>query len=198
MDAPFLACTHSAHGVEVFRTVQEKVGKEGFRVRQNIKTSDSGQLSLSDELFIELDTSREGVGTPATVGWGTETLLQAVAARPGIAFERLAPDVMEQVPLRTPHLNRIVMDQRKAGLLRFDLPQGKRTPSHETEIWPSDKEGADLGAGRRLARAQEHRHRLAALHMVDVDRQEAAGVVVGVEQRHLLVTVHRIAGVVDV
>ena len=60
------------------------------------------------------------------------------------------------------------------------------------------EEGADLGAGRRLARAQEHRHRLAALHMVDVDRQEAAGVVVGVEQRHLLVTVHRIAGVVDV
>ena len=94
--------THSAHGVEVFRAVQEKVQKEGFRVRQNIKTSDSGQLSLSDELFSGLDTSREGVGSPATFSWGTETLLQAVAARPGIAFERLAPDVMEQVPLRTP------------------------------------------------------------------------------------------------
>ena len=38
------------------------------------------------------------------------------------------------------------------------------------------EEGADLGARRRLARAQEHRHRLAARHMVDVDRQEAAGV----------------------
>ena len=88
-------------------------------MRQNIKTSDSGQLSLSDELFIELDTSREGVGTPATVGWGTETLLQAVAARPGITFERLAPDVMEQVPLRTPHLKRIVMDQRKAWAFAF-------------------------------------------------------------------------------
>ena len=131
--------THSAHGVEVFRAVQEKVQKEGFRVRQNIKTSDSGQLSLSDELFSELDTSREGVGSPATFSWGTETLLQAVAARPGIAFERLAPDVMEQVPLRTPHLNRIVMDQRKAGLLRFDLPPGKRTPNYKTKIWPSGK-----------------------------------------------------------
>ena len=54
-------------------------------------------------------------------------------------------------------------------------------------------EGADLDAGRRLSRAQENRHRLAA----DVDGEEAAGVVVGVEQRELLVAVHGIAGVVD-
>jgi len=59
-------------------------------------------------------------------------------------------------------------------------------------------EGADLGPGRRLARAQENRHRLAAFHMVDVDGQEAARVVMGVEQRELLVAVHRIAGIVDI
>ena len=59
-------------------------------------------------------------------------------------------------------------------------------------------EGADLGPGRRLARAQEDRHRLATFHMVDVDGQEAAGVVVGVEERELLVAVHGIAGVVDI
>ena len=60
------------------------------------------------------------------------------------------------------------------------------------------REDADLGARRRLARAQENRHRLAALHMVDVHRQEAPRVVKGVEQRQLLLAVHRIAGVVDV
>ncbi len=49
--------THSARGVEVFRTVQEKVEKEGFRVRQNIRTNESRQPSLSDELFIELARS---------------------------------------------------------------------------------------------------------------------------------------------
>ena len=60
------------------------------------------------------------------------------------------------------------------------------------------QQGADLGPGRRLARAQENRHRPAAFHMVDVDGKEAAGVVVGVEERELLVAVHRIAGVVDI
>ncbi len=47
--------------------------------------------------------------------------------------------------------------------------------------------------------AQDHRHRLAAAgSFVDVDRQEAAFVVVRVEQRQLLVTVHGIEGVVDI
>lgn len=132
--------THSAHGVEVFRTVQQKVEKEGFRVRQNIRTAETGQLSLSDDLFLELDASREGVGCPAVVGWASETVLKAVYARPGIAFERLAPDVMGQVPVRTTHLNRIVMDQRKAGLLHFDVPSGKRTPLPSTVIYPGSGE----------------------------------------------------------
>ena len=60
------------------------------------------------------------------------------------------------------------------------------------------QQGADLGARGRLAGAQENRHRLAALHMVDMHRQEAPRVVMGVEQRQLLAAVHRVAGVVDV
>ena len=60
------------------------------------------------------------------------------------------------------------------------------------------EDGADLVARRRLAGAQDHRHRLAARPLVDVDRQKAALVVVGVEQRKLLVAMHRIERVVDV
>jgi len=83
--------THSAHGVEVFRSVQEKVEKEGFRIRQNIKTAETGQMSL-----------------------------------------------VSQVPVRTTHLNRIMMENRKAGLLRFDLPANKRAPLPGTRLYPSD------------------------------------------------------------
>src|SRR5215204_3547619 len=57
---------------------------------------------------------------------------------------------------------------------------------------------ADLFAGWRLARAQDHRHRLAAGRIIDVDRQKAALIVMGVEQRELLMAVHRFAGIVDV
>ena len=51
---------------------------------------------------------------------------------------------------------------------------------------------------RRLAGAQHDRDGTASLGVVDMDRQEAALVVMGVEQRELLMAVHDIAGVVDV
>jgi hypothetical protein len=60
------------------------------------------------------------------------------------------------------------------------------------------EDGAHLHAGGRLALAQDHRHRLAAGSFIDVDRQEAALVVVRVEQRQLLMAMHRIERVVDV
>ena len=55
-----------------------------------------------------------------------------------------------------------------------------------------------LGPVRRLAGAQDDRHRLAGGGLVNVDRQEAAAVVMGVEQRELLPAVDPVLGVVDV
>ena len=46
---------------------------------------------------------------------------------------------------------------------------------------------AHLGAGGRLARPQDHGHGTAGRRVVDVDRQKAALVVVGIEERQLLV-----------
>jgi len=49
-----------------------------------------------------------------------------------------------------------------------------------------------------LRGAQDHHHRLAALHVIDVDRQEAALLVVTVPERQLLAAVHDVQRVVDV
>ena len=128
--------THSRFGVEVFRTVQEKVEKEAVRTRHAIKTGESGQWQLfPEDQIIAFETDRDGVGCSAHVGWATELLLRTVSQRPGIAFGPLASEVMEQVPVRTTHLNKIATTNQKAGLLRFDLPNGKRTPSAETKFW---------------------------------------------------------------
>jgi hypothetical protein len=58
--------------------------------------------------------------------------------------------------------------------------------------------GAHLDAARRLAGPQDDRHGPALLRVVDVDRQEAALVIMSVEQRELLVAVDDIAGIIDV
>ena len=57
---------------------------------------------------------------------------------------------------------------------------------------------AHLLSRRRLAFAQDHRHRFAAGAFVDVDGQETALVVMGIEQRELLIAVNRVERVVDV
>ena len=56
----------------------------------------------------------------------------------------------------------------------------------------------DLGAVRGLAGAQDDRHRLGRDGFVDVDRLEAAAVVIGIEQRELLAAVDPVLGVVDI
>ena len=57
---------------------------------------------------------------------------------------------------------------------------------------------ANLDAGRRLAGTQHDGDGPASVGVVDMDRQEAALVVVGVEQRELLMPMHDVTGVVDV
>jgi hypothetical protein len=58
--------------------------------------------------------------------------------------------------------------------------------------------GTHLDAARRPAGPQDDRDGPARLRVIDVDRQEAAFVIMSVEQRELLVAVGDIAGVVDV
>ena len=131
--------THSSFGVEVFRSVQEKVEKEAVRTRHAIQTEESGQSQLfPDDQIIAFETDRDGVGCSSHMGWATELVLRIVADRPGIAFSTLAGEVMEQVPVRTTHLNKIAAANRKAGLLRFDLANGKRTPSPDTKLWAGE------------------------------------------------------------
>ena len=79
-------------------------------------------------------------------------------------------------------------------------------PEQDAGLWPAGPDTADeapdvgphLHAGRRLARAQYHGDGTAALGIVDVDGQEAAFVIMGVEQRQLLMAVDDVAGIVDV
>jgi len=135
--------THSGVGVEVFRSVQEKVEKEAVRTRHTIQTKESGQSQLfPEEQIIAFEMDRDGVGCSAHMEWARQRLLHIVSERPGIPFGTAAAVVMEQVPVRTTHLNKIAIAQRKIGLLRFDLQDGKRTPNSDTKLQPGEGQGS--------------------------------------------------------
>ena len=56
----------------------------------------------------------------------------------------------------------------------------------------------DLTARRGFPRAQDHGHRASSGGVVDMDRQKAALIIMRIEQRQLLMTVHDIDRVVDI
>lgn len=130
--------TRSGVGVEVFRTVQGMVEREAVWTRHVIQTEESGQSQLfPEDQIIEFETDQDGVGCSAHMDWASDVMLRTVACRPGITFSTLAAEVMEQVPVRTTHLNKIAANNRRAGLLYFDLPGRRRTPASDTRLWPS-------------------------------------------------------------
>lgn len=130
--------THHVQGVEVFRTVQKNAERAAVSTRQDVAVERSGQPSFfPNNQLAEIEAQRDGVGCPRHINSAADRLRSIVADRPGIEFRQLAAAVMEQVPVRTTDLNGIAMKFRKTGLLRFNLPPKKQTPTPTTPIWPA-------------------------------------------------------------
>lgn len=89
-----------------------------------------------------------------------------------------------------------------------DLPPAIMTiaANGDDRVWPVHPDttdqpaqmGTDLLAARRLSGAQDGHHAMAGVGVVDMEGQEAPFVVMGVEQRKLLVAVDGVGGIVDV
>jgi hypothetical protein len=95
-----------------------------------------------------------------------------------------AKDVVDAVLLTPGHrLGAGVMAVAAEGDVRVG-PAPANVPNQAAQM------GTNLNTARRLAGAQHNRNRPAALDVVDVDRQKAVLVVMGVEQRELLAAMH--------
>jgi hypothetical protein len=105
---------------------------------------------------------------------------------------RQAEDVVDALGLAERHHLRTAVVAVAAQGYAGPRPVAADLPQQTPQMPP------DFLAGGRLAGPQQHRNRAGGRGVVDVDGQEAALVVVGVEQRQLLAPVHHVHGVVDV
>src|ERR1035437_9038632 len=112
--------------------------------------------SRADVVSDLVDFSGERLGTGQT-----EDVVDAIVLAPR---HGLRPSI---VPVATERNSRLVPP-------RADVP------------YQAAKKGTDLDAARRLTGPQYDRHGPALLRVIDVDRQEAAFVIMSVEQRELL------------
>jgi three-Cys-motif partner protein len=127
--------THSSKGLEVFRDVQEKVEKQELEMRLNLREGDSPQVSLFSAADIAaIQQEQKGVGCKANRDRAEAMIVDFLQGRayafPGPTFNI----AMENVPIRRTHLNKLLMDIRERGVVRFDLPTRKRVPQADTCI----------------------------------------------------------------
>lgn len=127
--------THSPKGLELFRDVQEKVEKQELEMRQSLRDGDSPQVSLFSAADIAaFQQEQKGVGCKAYRVRAESMIIDLLQGRahafPGPLFNM----VMERVPIRRPQLNKLLIDMRVRGVVRFDLPHPKKVPQESTKI----------------------------------------------------------------
>ena len=127
--------THSPSGLEVFRDVQEKVEKQELEIRHNLREGDSPQVSLFSSADIAaIHQEQKGVGCKAHRAMAEEIIVNFLQGRTRAFPGPMSNLVMEEVPIRRTHLNKVLVDMRNRGVVSFELPARKQVPQPDTEI----------------------------------------------------------------
>lgn len=127
--------THSPSGLEVFRDVQEKVEKQELEMRHNLREGDSPQVSLFSSADIAaIHQEQKGVGCKANRIRAEEMIVDFLQRRtpafPGPMYNL----AMEEIPIRRPHLNKVLIGMRDRGVVSFQLSGRKQVPQPDTAI----------------------------------------------------------------
>lgn len=128
--------THSAHGLEVFRNVQEQVEKQEMEMRQNLRDGDNPQVSLfSAEETAAFLQKTKGVGCKFNQDRAEAIMVDFLRGRtfsfPGPMYHA----AMEAVAIRRTQLNTLLLDMRSRGVVRFDIAPPKRVPQDFTQVF---------------------------------------------------------------
>lgn len=127
--------THSEKGLEVFRDVQEKVERQEIEVRQHLREGDNPQVSLfSSEDMAAIHQQLKGVGCKANRDRAELLILDFLQGRPHAMPGPVLNLAMENIAIRRPQLNELLVDMRARGIIRFDLPARKRVPQLDTQL----------------------------------------------------------------
>lgn len=127
--------THSPKGLEVFRDVQAKVEKQELEMRHNLREGDDPQVSLFSAADIAaIQQEQKGVGCQANRDRAEAVIVDFLRGRAHTFPGPMYNIAMENVPIRRTQLNRLLVDMRDRGIVKFELPNRKRVPQANTAI----------------------------------------------------------------
>lgn len=127
--------THSLKGLEVFRNVQETVERKEIETRNNLRESKMRQSTLfPDDMVVAMTQDLAGVGCSRYREEAKNFVKTLLSGERYVEFRNIWPAVMEEMPMRRPHINRLVNEMKSQGIVAFELPPRRRIPQPETRI----------------------------------------------------------------
>ena len=132
--------TNSPVAVKLFRDTQRHVLQQEMKVRHEITAKESGQprlFSASD--LAQLDMYKVGIENEDTCEAARLKLVSILEESPGIQYKMIVPKLLEDVELRAPELNKLMMQWREEGIIAFRIPPRKRKPQDNTAIYIQQK-----------------------------------------------------------
>ena len=127
--------TNSPKGLEVFRDVQFKVEKREIQLRNERKTEHLNQPSLfTDDQILELQQNAIGFWCQSYQKRAEQRIIELLNDQKSVEFERLAIEILENVPIRMTQIKSLVKNMKQQNLVWFKLPPRKHVPQAKTII----------------------------------------------------------------
>jgi len=123
--------TFSDKGLEVFRDVQQKVERLQIETREQLK---SPRSLFTPEESAALQQGRAGIGCDKYFLEADALVVSKLQKETHTQYARLANCVIEQLPMRKPDVNKLLVRMKDRGAVKFDLPKGRRVPQSTTRI----------------------------------------------------------------
>ena len=127
--------THVLPGLELFRDTQAKIEETQTEIRSEIRENKTVQFSLfSAEDRVELEQQNKGVGCDRYKLYAEQQIVETLKEHPDMRYSELYPRIMENFAMRQLHVNALLRDMKKRGVVDYVLPKRKHVLQPETQI----------------------------------------------------------------
>ena len=115
--------------------MQETVERKEIETRNNLRESKMRQSTLfPDDMVVAMTQDLAGVGCSRYREEAKNFVKTLLSGERYVEFRNIWPAVMEEMPMRRPHINRLVNEMKSQGIVAFELPPRRRIPQPETRI----------------------------------------------------------------
>lgn len=126
--------TRHPAGVSVFRDAQKKAEQFQASKREEIRQEATGPSLITPEMHTESFLGKVGIDGTLAKSAAIDRISAFLLGSGTIRYADLVAPIIETERLTATGLKSVLVQMRKAGIIKFDLPPRKRVPQDDTDV----------------------------------------------------------------